>query len=221
MVFMNEKALTLASPEKAITGGLLDKNRSTPYRLMRRAASVAFSGAALLVFMPLIITFGLLIKLESRGPIFYRGKRVGKGGKIFTMFKLRTLKQDAENQIGVHLLQPDSQHFTRIGRFVRRTKLDEVPQFYNVIRGEMNIVGPRPVRPIRAHLFLKTNPRFQQILQVRPGITGLSQVLAGYYDPVDKKFQYDLEYINRRRLSFDLKVVIATVWKMTQMEHRL
>ncbi len=209
-----DKTLDGISRETSIARGRLDEDWSTRYYLIRRAASLAFSTAALITLMPIVLALGFLTKLESRGPILYRGRRVGKDGKIFTMYKLRTLKRNAESQIGVHLLQEDSQHFTRIGRFVRRSKLDEVPQFYNVIRGEMNIVGPRPVRPIRARLFLKTIPGFRQILQVKPGITGLSQVLADYYDPADKKFQYDLEYISKRCLWLDLRVVGATILRV-------
>jgi lipopolysaccharide/colanic/teichoic acid biosynthesis glycosyltransferase len=195
----------------SFTRGRLDEDWSTPYYVLRRSASVVFSLAVLATFMPLVLFLGLLIKLESPGPIFYRGRRVGKDGKIFTMFKLRSLREGVESQIGVHLLQENSGHITKVGRIVRRTKLDEIPQFYNVLRGDMNIIGPRPVRPIRARLFLKTIPGFRQILQVRPGISGLSQIMADYYDPAERKFQYDLEYIKNRSLWLDIKLVVLTV----------
>jgi lipopolysaccharide/colanic/teichoic acid biosynthesis glycosyltransferase len=197
--------------EPVFARGRLDEDWSTAYYLFRRAASVAFSLAALASFMPVVVLAGFLIRLESRGPFFYRGKRVGKDGKVFRMYKLRTLKHGVESQIGVQLLQEDSVHFTRIGRLVRKTKLDEIPQFYNVLRGDMTIVGPRPVRPIRVKLFLKTIPGYRYVMQVKPGITGLSQVLADYYDPAEKKFTYDLEYIQNRSLMLDLKVVLMTV----------
>ncbi len=209
-----ESASGIVASEHGITQGNLDEDWSTPYYLFRRTASAAFAATALALFMPAVITLGLLTKFESRGPMFYKGRRVGKDGKVFMMYKLRTLKNNVESQIGVHLLQEDSQHFTRIGRFVRKTKLDEIPQFYNVICGHMSIVGPRPVRPIRARLFLKTIPGFRQILQIRPGITGLSQVMADYYDPAHKKFQYDTEYITNRSLKMDLKVAAATVFRV-------
>jgi lipopolysaccharide/colanic/teichoic acid biosynthesis glycosyltransferase len=191
--------------------GRLDEDWSTTYYLFRRAMAILFSLGVLACFMPLVLFLGFLIRLESNGPLFYRGRRVGKDGKVFTMFKLRTLRHGVESQIGVHLLQEDSDHFTRVGRLVRRTKLDEIPQFWNVIRGEMTIIGPRPVRPIRARLFLKTIPGFRQVLQVKPGISGLSQVVADYYDPAEKKFQYDLEYVRNRCLWLDLKLVFLTV----------
>jgi lipopolysaccharide/colanic/teichoic acid biosynthesis glycosyltransferase len=191
--------------------GRLDEDWSTTYYLFRRAMAILFSAGVLACFMPLVLFLGFLIRLESNGPLFYRGRRVGKDGKVFTMFKLRTLRHGVESQIGVHLLQEDSDHFTRVGRLVRRTKLDEIPQFWNVIRGEMTIIGPRPVRPIRARLFLKTIPGFRQVLQVKPGISGLSQVVADYYDPAEKKFQYDLEYVRNRCLWLDLKLVFLTV----------
>lgn len=195
----------------SFTRGRLDEDWSTPYYVLRRAASILFSCAVLVVFMPIVLLLGLLTKLESPGPIFYRGRRVGKDGKVFTMFKLRSLREGVESQIGVHLLQENSGHITRVGRIVRRTKLDEIPQFYNVLRGDMNIIGPRPVRPIRARLFLKTIPGFRQILQVRPGISGLSQIMADYYDPAERKFQYDLEYLKNRSLWLDVKLVVLTV----------
>jgi len=191
--------------------GRLDEDWSTAYYLFRRVAAIVFSIGVLVVFMPLVLLLGFLIRLESRGPLFYEGRRVGKDGKVFTMYKLRTLRHGVESQIGVHLLQEDSDHFTRVGRLVRRTKLDEIPQFWNVIRGEMTIIGPRPVRPIRARLFLKTIPGFRQVLQVKPGISGLSQVVADYYDPAEKKFQYDLEYVRNRCLWLDVKLVFLTV----------
>jgi lipopolysaccharide/colanic/teichoic acid biosynthesis glycosyltransferase len=211
---ISEQTPATVSGEVSILQGKLDEDWSTPYYLFRRTASIAFSLGALAAFLPPVVLLGLLTKLESPGPIFYKGRRVGKDGKIFMMYKLRTLKNNVESQIGVHLLQEDSQHFTRIGRFVRRTKLDEIPQFYNVLCGHMSIVGPRPVRPIRARLFLKTIPGFRHILQVKPGITGLSQVMADYYDPADKKFQYDVQYIANRCLWLDLKVAAATVLRV-------
>lgn len=195
----------------SFTRGKLDEDWSTPYYVLRRTASIIFSILVLVTFMPLVFALGLLTKLEGRGPMFYRGRRVGKDGKVFTMYKLRSLREGVESQIGVHLLQEDSGHITKVGRIVRRTKLDEIPQFYNVLRGDMSIIGPRPVRPIRARLFLKTIPGFRQILQVRPGISGLSQISADYYDPAERKFQYDLEYIKKRSLWLDIKLVVLTV----------
>ena len=191
--------------------GRLDEDWSTPYYVVRRIGSVVFSAIILSLFMPFVLLLGLITKVESPGPIFYRGKRVGKDGRVFTMYKLRTLKHGVESQIGVHLLQEDSNHFTRLGRFVRRTKLDEIPQFFNVIRGDMAVIGPRPTRPVRTRLFLKTIPGFRHVLQVKPGISGLSQVTADYYDPAERKFQIDLDYIQNRSLWMDLKLVVLTV----------
>jgi lipopolysaccharide/colanic/teichoic acid biosynthesis glycosyltransferase len=207
----NERTAHPSEHVASFTRGRLDEDWSTPYYVLRRTASFLFSLAVLAVFMPLVVTLGLLTKLESPGPIFYRGRRIGKDGKVFTMFKLRSLREGVESQIGVHLLQENSGHITKVGRIVRRTKLDEIPQFYNVLRGDMSIIGPRPVRPIRARLFLKTIPGFRQILQVRPGISGLSQIMADYYDPAERKFQYDLEYIKNRSLWLDIKLVFLTV----------
>lgn len=194
-----------------VVRGRLDEDWSTPYYVLRRIGSVVFSLIILSIFMPIVFALGLITKWESPGPIFYRGKRVGKDGRVFTMYKLRTLKHGVESQIGVHLLQEDSNHFTRLGRFVRRTKLDEIPQFFNVIRGDMSVIGPRPTRPVRTRLFLKTIPGFRQVLQVKPGISGLSQVTADYYDPAERKFQIDLDYIQNRSLYMDFKLVVLTV----------
>jgi len=213
-----ERIREAASVEKStawnVQEGRLDEDWSTPYYLIRRAGAMAFSGVILALFMPAVVVLGLLIKLESPGPLFYRGRRVGKDGKIFTMYKLRTLRHGVESQIGVHLLQENSDHFTKVGRVVRRTKLDEIPQFWNVMKGDMTIIGPRPVRPIRARLFLKTIPGFRQVFQVKPGISGLSQVMADYYDPAETKFQYDLEYIQSRSLWLDVKLVFLTAFRV-------
>lgn len=184
-------------------------------RLTRLIQSViGVLGVCLLT--PVFLCIALAIKLTDRGRVFYRGERVGRNERIFRIWKFRTLVEGAEAKIGVRLLNSEdrSLYCGRIGRLLKRTKLDELPQLFNVIRGEMRLVGPRPSRPIFLEASKRDIPNYRSRFAVPPGITGIAQLRGGYYTPPRNKLRYDLVYINNRSILLDLKLVALTFVKI-------
>ena len=170
----------------------------------------------LILFSPLLALISLLIKVTSRGPLFYKGERVGHGEQIFRIYKFRTLIEGAEDKIGARLLNDEDRnlYYTKMGRFLKRSKLDELPQLLNVIRGEMRLTGPRPIRPIFLNTLKQEIPNYAFRFFVPPGITGIAQLRGGYYTSPRNKLRYDLIYIKRRSLLLDLKLVLLTFVKI-------
>ena len=162
----------------------------------------------LLVFAPVTILVSLLIKISSAGPVFYKQQRIGKDGKIFTLYKFRTMVKDAESIVGPVLASREDPRVTRIGKVLRATRLDELPQLFNVLRGDMSLVGPRPERP----QFVRTHKALQELrLAVRPGITGLAQIRSFYDLKPKHKIRYDYLYIQQRSLLLNLYILARTV----------
>ena len=173
-----------------------------------RTFDITGSLVTLVVASPIIILVSLLIKITSPGPILYKQKRVGKDGKIFTLYKFRTMIQDAERTVGPVLASRDDPRVTKTGRILRRTRLDELPQLFNVLRGDMSLVGPRPERP---H-FVKRHKSLREIrLAVRPGLTGLAQIRSFYDLHPKHKIKYDYLYIQRRSLLLNLYILAKTI----------
>jgi len=168
----------------------------------------------LLVLLPVTVVIALAIKFTSPGPMFYRGQRVGRGGRSFMIFKFRTLETGAEQKIGARLLEHADGLYTRIGRLLKRAKLDEIPQLMNVVRGNMNLVGPRPVRPVFLETFCREIPRYMLRFAVNPGMTGLAQVRGGYFTHPRDKLRYDLIYIRNRSWWLDVRLVTLTFIKV-------
>jgi lipopolysaccharide/colanic/teichoic acid biosynthesis glycosyltransferase len=167
---------------------------------------------ALLVFLPLILLICLALRI-SGGPVLYRQTRSGEGGKPFQVVKFRTMVRDAETGVAVYASASDPR-VTRVGRILRRTRWDELPQFWNVLRGEMSVVGPRPERPEHVSLLEREVPYWNRRLLLKPGITGWAQIHLGYTDNVSgaaSKLSYDLYYLKHRSLSFDVLILIATL----------
>ncbi len=163
---------------------------------------------ALLVFAPAIILFSVLIKISSAGPVFYKQKRVGKDGKVFTLYKFRTMVKDAEKEVGPVLASRDDPRVTKIGRILRTTRLDELPQLLNVLRGDMSLVGPRPERP---H-FVKQHKALHELrLAVKPGLTGLAQIRSFYDLKPKHKIKYDYLYIQKRSFLLNLYILFLTI----------
>jgi lipopolysaccharide/colanic/teichoic acid biosynthesis glycosyltransferase len=159
----------------------------------------------------------LLIRLDSRGGVFYRQERLGRGGKPFQIVKLRTMVQDAEKMSGPQWAREDDPRITRVGRFLRKTRLDEVPQLWNVLRGEMSIVGPRPERSVFVEQLTKKIPFYRTRLLVAPGLTGWAQICYKYGNTEEDaliKLQYDLYYIRHQSLALDLLIMLRTLGKM-------
>lgn len=180
-------------------------------RFGKRLFDLAFSSLALALSSPIIVLAALSMKLTSRGPVLYRQARVGLHGKEFTLFKLRTMHPDAEKETGPVLSSPTDDRVTTVGRALRRLKIDELPQFYNVLRGEMSVVGPRPERRCFVDQFSQCIPGYGARHQVRPGITGPAQVYGGYTTDPETKLKYDLMYVYGGSPMTDLRILILTV----------
>lgn len=184
------------------------ENNNRLEEVIVRMVDILLSSFMLFIFSPFILLMALLIKLDSPGPVIYKQKRVGKDGQIFTLYKFRTMIKEAEKSTGPVWASPDDSRVTSIGRILRKTRLDELPQLFNVIRGEMSLVGPRPERP---H-FVKRHKALQGMrLAVKPGLTGLAQVRSFYNLKPHHKLKYDYLYIQRRSVMLYLYILLKTV----------
>ena len=197
-------------------------NRSISQSPSKRWLDVTFATLGLIGLLPLVLLCALLARIQSPGPIIYRAKRVGRGGRIFEMYKFRTMVANAES-LGAGLTVYGDSRITKLGRFLRWTKWDEIPQFLNVIKGDMSIIGPRPEAPAYVGYYTENQKR---VLQVRPGITGPAQIsnrdeekmLEGQADPeqyyitqlMPKKLEIDLDYIEKQSVASDLLWLIKT-----------
>lgn len=177
----------------------------------KRGLDIVVAAAGLVLFSPLLAFSAAAIGLFSGRPVFFRQERVGRGGRTFLLRKFRTMQQDAEAQSGAVLASRDDPRVTRIGRFLRATRIDEIPQLWNVLKGEMSLVGPRPERPEFAGKFEKEIPGYSLRLAVRPGLTGLAQISGEYETHAEIKLRYDLTYINSWSLGFDLLILLRTL----------
>lgn len=185
------------------------------YRLgLKRFYDIIFSFIFLICSIPFIIVFGILIKATSKGPIFYKQIRAGYMGKPFCMIKLRSMKNNAEAKTGPMWTQENDPRITRVGHFIRDTHIDELPQFWNVLKGDMSIVGPRPERLYFTEKFYHNNPKFPKRLRIKPGITGYSQVHGDYDMTPDKRLVMDEYYMKHYSLHMDLMIVLETIGTM-------
>lgn len=164
---------------------------------------------AVLGLLPMAI-ITLLIKLDSKGPVIFKQERLGKDGKLFTMYKFRSMHVDAE-QDGPKWADKEDERCTKVGSFLRKTRLDELPQFWNILKGEMSLVGPRPERPFFYDEFETYIHGFRNRLAVRPGLTGWAQVSGGYDLKPEEKIVYDMEYIAKMSVRMDLRCMVRTV----------
>jgi lipopolysaccharide/colanic/teichoic acid biosynthesis glycosyltransferase len=180
---------------------------------VRRARDVMGCLVLLVLVMPLLMVMACLIKLDSRGPVLYRQERVGLHGRVFTLLKFRSMRMDAE-ACGPCWAAERDPRVTRVGTFIRATRIDELPQLLNVLRGEMSLIGPRPERPHFTALLARTIPSYADRTEILPGITGWAQVNYPYGASVEDarfKLAYDLHYIRSRSLLLDLYILIATM----------
>ncbi len=157
-----------------------------------------------------MMIIALLIKLDSSGPVLFKQERLGLNGTPFMIYKFRSMRTDAEKD-GPKWAEKEDKRCTKVGAFLRKSRLDELPQLFNILKGEMSFVGPRPERAFFYHKFTKDIPDFPKRLQVKPGLTGLAQVNGGYELKPEEKLQYDMEYIQRRNILLDLKCMVKTV----------
>jgi lipopolysaccharide/colanic/teichoic acid biosynthesis glycosyltransferase len=189
-----------------------------------RTLDVLLSSLFLLCALPIAAPIVLIVLATSGRPVFYRGARVGRGGRVFTMLKFRTLRSDAESRLGPYLgeelVRRTQDEFTPIGKWLKATQLDELPQFWNVLRGDMSLVGPRPIRPVFFEQLAHELPAYWQRLIVRPGLTGLAQVRRGYETSMAEKLAHDLEWIADRSVRLYLRTVFATGWRVLMQSLR-
>jgi len=183
---------------------------------VKRPLELIFATVGLLLAAPVMLLCGIIIKLTSKGPVFYVQERLGQNGKPFQMYKLRSMTVDAETD-GPQWCREGDPRVTPVGRFLRRTHLDELPQLINVARGDMSLIGPRPERPHFVAKLKGAVPLYTQRLSVRPGVTGLAQVKHHSdqtIEDVQTKLGYDLEYIRRACLFLDLRILALTAVKV-------
>ncbi|MDK1030766.1 MAG: sugar transferase [Planctomycetia bacterium] len=176
-------------------------------RATKRLLDVTMSVMALALLFPFLIVIGLLIRLGSRGPAIFRQERAGKDMRPFTLYKFRTMRTDAD-VFGVSPKEAEDPRLTRLGRFLREYSLDELPQLWNVLRGNMSLVGPRPLYMSQAREF---TPRQRKRLSVKPGLTGLTQVTARGKIPHEEKLEIDVQYVEQLSLGFDFRIVLRTM----------
>lgn len=171
------------------------------------------TSALLLLVMasPLLLLIAICILVDSGGPVFYKQERVGHKGKTFTLWKFRTMVTEAEAQTGPVFCHEDDQRITRVGRFLRHTHLDELPQLFNILRGEMNWIGPRPERPVFVRKFKKYLPAYELRHLIPPGLTGEAQIRVGYDASPETKLSYDLQHLRRQGLWEEVRVLLATI----------
>ncbi|MBE7125123.1 sugar transferase [Bacillus mycoides] len=188
----------------------VESNQSKIYLGIKYLLDVMFSLVGLIVLMPVVFIFSILIVLESPGSPFYLQERLGLNGKRFKVIKLRSMRNDAEKN-GARWAEKNDSRVTKIGLFIRKTRIDELPQLLNILKGDMSLVGPRPERPIFTEKFERDIPGFKKRLEVKPGLTGWAQVNGGYEITPKEKLNLDVYYINHASIILDFKIIIKTV----------
>jgi lipopolysaccharide/colanic/teichoic acid biosynthesis glycosyltransferase len=190
-----------------------------PVDRVLRVLDVALSAVAAVLAAPVLAVAVVSIALTSGRPVLYRGARVGRAGSVYTMYKLRTLRKDAEQRIGPFDAGPTLEGLTateqtRLGRVLRATKVDEIPQLWNVLRGDMSLVGPRPIRPAFFEELCESIPMYWQRLVIRPGLTGFAQTRLGRVETWAEKLSHDLEYIADRSVHLYFSTLARTAWNL-------
>jgi lipopolysaccharide/colanic/teichoic acid biosynthesis glycosyltransferase len=174
---------------------------------VNRAADVALAGLGLVVTSPLLVAAGLAVKLEDGGPVFFRQTRVGKDGKDFELLKLRSMVVDAERTGAGHAVDRGDRRITRVGRLLRRTSIDELPQLWNIVRGDMSVIGPRPTLRYQVERY---SERQRRRLDVRPGLTGWAQIHGRATLPWAERIELDVWYVDHRSSRVDLRILLRT-----------
>jgi lipopolysaccharide/colanic/teichoic acid biosynthesis glycosyltransferase len=207
--------------EDTLVTGYTRLANDTPNRrkdLALRTLDILFSSVFLILLSPIALAIAGLMLVSSGRPVLYRGQRVGRGGHFFEMLKFRTLKPGAEDRIGQYLgeelVRRTDVELTRMGRWLKRTQLDEIPQLWNVLRGDMSFVGPRPIRPRFFTELAHDLPAYWQRLVVRPGLTGFAQVRHGYETSMAEKLAHDLEWIADRSVRLYLRTLVRTGFRV-------
>jgi len=174
----------------------------------------------LIIFSPLFLLIAIIIKLTSRGTVFYQQKRVGLDGYEFNLYKFRTMTTEAEEKTGPVWTKKDDARVTGVGKVLRRLSLDELPQFFQVLKGHMSLVGPRPERPFFVEKFKDQVPKYHERHRVKTGMTGWAQVNGLRGDvPIEERTKYDIYYVENWSLWLDIKIILMTLWTVVQGEN--
>ena len=195
------------------------KQNGKTYLKCKRVIDILFASLLLIILSPFLLFTGILIRIESRGPALFRQKRYGKNGKAFDLFKFRSMCVGAEKG-GVYERKHDSR-VTQIGRIIRKIAIDELPQLINILKGEMSIIGPRPVLTYHPWTIDKYTAEQMQRFKVRPGITGLAQVRGRKGIPWDRRLEYDVIYVNNVAWKLDLKIFLMTIVQVISMSNNV
>ncbi len=190
--------------------------------MLKRLFDVLCAGIGLIVLFPVIFLISLILLLFQKGPVFFVQERIGRYGKPFNIYKFRSMKTTSEQDGQPRLAQTNDKRLTTIGRFLRKHHLDELPQLWNVLKGDMSIVGPRPERQFYINQIIERNPRYTDLYQIRPGLTSYATLHNGYTDTIDKmlrRLNMDLIYLRHQSLCFDLKIILLTIFAMIQGEN--
>lgn len=191
------------------------------YTNIKRLLDISIALGVLICFSPFLLLVAAIIKLDSKGPVFFRQERLGLDEKPFTLYKFRTMVDNAEKDVGPCWASDNDTRFTRSGKFLRKTRLDEFPQFFNVLRGDMSVVGPRPIRQYFADYFTEKFPFYRLRFRVKPGITGWAQVNMHYVNTDEdqyEKLEYEFFYLYHQSLLLDLFVILKTVQSVVKMK---
>ncbi|TWR31184.1 sugar transferase [Mucilaginibacter pallidiroseus] len=191
---------------------------SLKIRVLKRSFDILFSSVVMFLGSPVFVLLFLITKFSSKGPVFFRQERIGKEGKPFYIYKFRSMRVDAE-KAGPQLSKDNDPRITKWGMIMRKTRLDELPQFFNVLKGDMSVVGPRPERQYFIEQILEKTPSYRKLLQVKPGLTSIGQVHYGYAENVDQmrdRSRYDLLYLQNISFNSDINIILKTVKVMVQ-----
>ena len=189
------------------------------YRYIKRGIDILLSGLAVIILSPALLVLCAAIKIDSRGPILFKQKRIGIHKTYFWIYKFRTMRTDTPKDMPTHLLTNPEQYITKVGKFLRKTSLDELPQIFNILKGDMAFVGPRPERQVIAEKYEEVVPEFRFRLKVKAGLTGYAQVYGKYNTTPYDKLKLDLTYIENYSAWLDLKLMLMTVKVIFQKEN--
>ena len=199
----------LGIKDQVLIESVLIRRNDFASNFLKRILDLLLSVTASIILIPLFILIVLAVKLTSKGPAIYAQERVGRDGRIFVLYKFRSMVADAEKHTGPVLAKQQDERVTFLGKLLRRTRLDEFPQLWNVINGDMSIVGPRPER----EYFVKQHKELQGLrLSVKPGLTGLAQIEGHYHSTPDEKWLFDEFYIIHTSFTLDILIIIKTIW---------
>ena len=205
-----EKEITTVVPVEKSRMNALNEN-------LKRIFDFTASCGGMVVFSPLYLAIYIAIKCESKGPAIFSQERIGRGGKAFTLYKFRSMKVTSESDGKPALCQHGDVRLTRVGKFIREHHLDELPQLWNVAKGDMSFVGPRPERQYYIDKIMEVNPEYERLYELRPGLFSYATLHNGYTDTLEKmlkRLEYDLEYLENRTMAMDTKIIFQTVWSI-------